>query len=333
MPKLAYFCQNGIPFGSGLGSSSAAIVSGLLAGLVLTGQKLKCHGAEELLQIAATVEGEHACTRVRKPRPCVLAFACFACVRFVLLFSRVSSSSLLPSPQPWPPPPPSSTFGIIATMSCAWATPHCVCATAALCNTSAISAGHTDNLAPCIYGGAQIGVFDTDQKRWDTHAVPVPNGLRCVIFTPDTPMSTEFARSILPKMIDRKDAVFNLGRTALLVLAFCTDRLELLKTATEDRLHQPCVPPPPIPPSFCFCHPVACIPNPHSSVSRFGKTIPVHRPHFFATPFTGTVVLPTSCPRCFRASTPHLLPVPSAPSCRVLGQASWPLLREVRKPT
>jgi homoserine kinase len=247
MPKLAYFCQNGIPFGSGLGSSSAAIVSGLLAGLVLTGQKLKCHGAEELLQIAATVEGEHACTRVRKPRPCVLAFACFACVRFVLLFSRVSSSSLLPSPQPWPPPPPSSTFGIIATMSCAWATPHCVCATAALCNTSAISAGHTDNLAPCIYGGAQIGVFDTDQKRWDTHAVPVPNGLRCVIFTPDTPMSTEFARSILPKMIDRKDAVFNLGRTALLVLAFCTDRLELLKTATEDRLHQPCVPPPPHP--------------------------------------------------------------------------------------
>lgn len=27
-----YFCKNGIPFGSGLGSSSAAIVSGLLAG-------------------------------------------------------------------------------------------------------------------------------------------------------------------------------------------------------------------------------------------------------------------------------------------------------------
>lgn len=103
----------------------------------------------------------------------------------------------------------------------------------------AVYAGHTDNLAPCIYGGAQIGVFDTDQKRWDTHAVPVPNGLRCVIFTPSTPMSTEYARSILPKMIDRKDAVFNLGRTALLVLAFCTDRLELLKTATEDALHQP----------------------------------------------------------------------------------------------
>eukprot|EP00729_Bicosta_minor_P004429 gene4429-17053_t len=32
VPELAYFCKNGIPFGSGLGSSSAAIVSGLLAG-------------------------------------------------------------------------------------------------------------------------------------------------------------------------------------------------------------------------------------------------------------------------------------------------------------
>jgi len=102
MPKLAYFCQNGIPFGSGLGSSSAAIVSGLLAGLVLTGQKLKCHGAEELLQIAATVEGKHACTRARKPRPCALVFGLFCC------FPRVFLSSLLPSPQPWPPPPPSS---------------------------------------------------------------------------------------------------------------------------------------------------------------------------------------------------------------------------------
>lgn len=50
-------CTNRGRYGSGLGSSSAAITSGLLAGLVLTGTKLKCIGAEELLQIAATVEG------------------------------------------------------------------------------------------------------------------------------------------------------------------------------------------------------------------------------------------------------------------------------------
>lgn len=41
VPTLAYTCRNGIPFGSGLGSSSAAIVSGLLAGLVLAGKELQ----------------------------------------------------------------------------------------------------------------------------------------------------------------------------------------------------------------------------------------------------------------------------------------------------
>jgi len=57
LPELAYFCKNGIPFGSGLGSSSAAIVSGLLAGLVLVGKELPVLGQEVLLQMAAEVEG------------------------------------------------------------------------------------------------------------------------------------------------------------------------------------------------------------------------------------------------------------------------------------
>ena len=57
VPPFAYFCNNGIPFGSGLGSSSAAIVSGMLAGLVLAGKELPVDGQEALLQMAAQVEG------------------------------------------------------------------------------------------------------------------------------------------------------------------------------------------------------------------------------------------------------------------------------------
>jgi hypothetical protein len=55
VPPLAYFCDNGIPFGSGLGSSSAAIVSGLLAGLVLIGKELPVIGQETLLQMVGGV--------------------------------------------------------------------------------------------------------------------------------------------------------------------------------------------------------------------------------------------------------------------------------------
>eukprot|EP00127_Corallochytrium_limacisporum_P003387 Clim_evm15s149 gene=Clim_evmTU15s149 len=56
-PTLRYICENGIPFSRGLGSSSAAIVSGVLAGLVLAGHELGVEGGEEFLQIAARIEG------------------------------------------------------------------------------------------------------------------------------------------------------------------------------------------------------------------------------------------------------------------------------------
>ncbi|KAJ1454861.1 ribosomal protein S5 domain 2-type protein [Pelagophyceae sp. CCMP2097] len=57
VPPLKYICKNRIPYARGLGSSSAAIVAGLIAGLVLTGHRLDCWGAESLLQLAAAIEG------------------------------------------------------------------------------------------------------------------------------------------------------------------------------------------------------------------------------------------------------------------------------------
>jgi homoserine kinase len=40
-------------------------------------------------------------------------------------------------------------------------------------------------------------------------------------------------------MIPRGDAVFNVGRVALFLAALQTKRLDLLRDATKDRLHQP----------------------------------------------------------------------------------------------
>ena len=57
VPALKYTCINRIPFARGLGSSSAAIVSGIVAGLVLAGHSLAVWGKEELLQIAGEIEG------------------------------------------------------------------------------------------------------------------------------------------------------------------------------------------------------------------------------------------------------------------------------------
>ncbi|KAL7545321.1 hypothetical protein ACHAWF_008684 [Thalassiosira exigua] len=57
VPPLHYHVVSRIPYARGLGSSSAAIVAGIIAGLVLAGHRLPVWGSESLLQIAATIEG------------------------------------------------------------------------------------------------------------------------------------------------------------------------------------------------------------------------------------------------------------------------------------
>ncbi|KAJ1412253.1 ribosomal protein S5 domain 2-type protein [Ochromonadaceae sp. CCMP2298] len=57
LPTLKYHLINRIPYARGLGSSSAAIVGGLVAGLVLAGHQVKAWGAEDLLNMAADIEG------------------------------------------------------------------------------------------------------------------------------------------------------------------------------------------------------------------------------------------------------------------------------------
>lgn len=57
VPPLKYRLVNRIPYARGLGSSSAAIVGGLIAGLVLAGHQVPAWGSEELLNMAAEIEG------------------------------------------------------------------------------------------------------------------------------------------------------------------------------------------------------------------------------------------------------------------------------------
>jgi len=97
--------------------------------------------------------------------------------------------------------------------------------------------GHPDNVAPALLGGIVVGVMNGG--RLVTDSLPVPPGLRTVIFVPDFQMSTEEARAILPKQVSRADVVYNLSRTALFAAAMVSGNLGLLKEAMRDRLHQP----------------------------------------------------------------------------------------------
>jgi homoserine kinase len=52
-------------------------------------------------------------------------------------------------------------------------------------------------------------------------------------------MPTQESRQVLPQVISREDAIYNIGRAALLVASLASGRLDLLDVATRDRLHQP----------------------------------------------------------------------------------------------
>ena len=97
--------------------------------------------------------------------------------------------------------------------------------------------GHPDNIAPAILGGCQISVLEGEKVL--TAPLPWPPALKAVLFIPDFEMATAQARSILPSQVSRADAIYNISRTALLVAALATGRLEHLRVATQDRLHQP----------------------------------------------------------------------------------------------
>lgn len=97
--------------------------------------------------------------------------------------------------------------------------------------------GHPDNVSPALLGGMQIGIYDDGALV--TAGVPIPENLSAVLFVPNVPMPTKEARDILKSHVDRSDAVYNIGRAAMMVQAMITGRLDYLRYATQDKLHQP----------------------------------------------------------------------------------------------
>jgi homoserine kinase len=97
--------------------------------------------------------------------------------------------------------------------------------------------GHADNVAPAVFGGFQVVVYD--RCTVSRVEVPVPAGLQAVVLLPDLDMPTDESRKLLPQHLTRQQTVYNVGRAALLVAAMATGRLDALRVATQDVLHQP----------------------------------------------------------------------------------------------
>ena len=158
LPGLQIHCINRIPLGSGLGSSAAAVMLGLLGANALFGSHFS---QADLMQMAAELEG------------------------------------------------------------------------------------HPDNAAGALYGGLTIVVDDQPYRRlngqpnrWIVRRFDIPL-LRAALVLPEMDFPTHAARAALPEKVALTDAIFNLGRTALVVEALRMGDLALLGQVMADRLHQP----------------------------------------------------------------------------------------------
>jgi len=101
--------------------------------------------------------------------------------------------------------------------------------------------GHPDNVAACWYGGFTVSAQDGEAVKVATFGVNVETtGIwELLLAVQPTSLATKKARALLPEQYSKADAIFNVQRTALLVAAFAQGRLDLLKTAMQDRMHQP----------------------------------------------------------------------------------------------
>lgn len=97
--------------------------------------------------------------------------------------------------------------------------------------------GHPDNVAACFLGGM------TASSEVEGHVFTSTCGKNLAwsffVALPSVGLATEKARALLPPSYSRADAVANVQNTALLVAAFALDRGDLLRTAMQDRIHQP----------------------------------------------------------------------------------------------
>jgi homoserine kinase len=101
--------------------------------------------------------------------------------------------------------------------------------------------GHPDNVAACWLGGMTVSA--TAVENGVSHIKTAACGdfldWRLMLVVPSASLATEKARALLPETYSREDAVANVQHAALLVAAFALGREDLLRTAMQDRIHQP----------------------------------------------------------------------------------------------
>ena len=98
--------------------------------------------------------------------------------------------------------------------------------------------GHPDNVTPAIVGGLVLSSQEDDGSIL-YRKIQWPDEWAITICIPDIELATEISRSVLPENVPMQDAVFNAKRMGMLMLAIQNVDTQLMKSALQDKLHQP----------------------------------------------------------------------------------------------
>ncbi len=96
--------------------------------------------------------------------------------------------------------------------------------------------GHPDNVTPALFGGFCTTVNDNGKINFISNKLTYP--IRFAMMYPDYPMATRESRKVIPDMFPKEDVVFNISHATAFVSALASGKLEMLKAACEDRIHQ-----------------------------------------------------------------------------------------------
>ncbi|MEH1834261.1 MAG: homoserine kinase [Nostoc sp.] len=97
--------------------------------------------------------------------------------------------------------------------------------------------GHPDNVVPALLGGCRLAA--TSGAGWEICDVPWHKDVVPIVAIPNFELSTKEARGVLPTQVSRADAIFNTAHLGLLLRGLETGNGQWLKTALQDKLHQP----------------------------------------------------------------------------------------------
>lgn len=97
--------------------------------------------------------------------------------------------------------------------------------------------GHSDNITPAFVGGMTVSIMENGADHYNK--VPISGGVKFCALIPKLQLSTDDSRAVLPQKVPLKDAVFNVGRVSMLIIALVNGDYEAVKFACQDKLHQP----------------------------------------------------------------------------------------------